>query len=376
MSFNLSNSKKNTPTSYWPVKVLGIVGTAAAVGYGLRLNRQLKILNTSLNRERVFNDDFQAKKLGRYYYSYFPSYLQPEFYPPEVDENGIPVNDYSKKLLIRGVTGRHYNPLTVSHWVLGAFDDFLRTGNPADYKLFLRRANWLVDNLRETPAGVGYWYYQVDWGPPYNVKAPFASAMAQGFGLSGLMRAYQYTDNQVYLETAQKALKSFEVSVYDGGVMAKDDRGNTFYEEIPSLPPHHILNGHIFALFGLHDYYRATGCEQARLLFEAGAEAVRNRLPDYDAGFWSRYSLDPNPTWRNHWNIASPIYQAVHIDQLRFLEYITGDHSFGQWANRWQKQMSGPVRLLLSLLVIGFKDSVMLNKKFKQWRRNLSKAGS
>ena len=374
MTHNSPDSAKVDP-NYWPLIALGAIGATAALGYGIRLRRQLKIFNSSLNRERVFDDDFQSEKLGRYHYSYFPSYLQPEFHPPEVDENGIPVNDYSKKLLIRGVTGRHYNPLTISHWVLGAFDDYLCTGSQGDYDLFLRRADWLVDNLHVTPEGVGYWYYQVDWGPSYNVKAPFASAMAQGFGLSGLLRAYQCTGRQVYLETAQKALKSFEVLIYDGGVMSQDEQGNTFYEEIPSIPPHHILNGHIFALFGLHDYYRATQSEQAQALFEAGVDAVRNRLPDYDAGFWSRYSLDPNPNWRNHWNIASPIYQKVHIDQLRFLEHITEDRSFGRWADRWEKQMQTPGRLLLTLLVIVFKDGVMLNKRLKQWRQNLGRAG-
>jgi hypothetical protein len=355
----------------WSLIALGVVGASAGLGYGLRLRRQLRLFNSSLDRKRIFEENFHSEKLGRYYYSYFPSYLQPEFHPPDVDEHGIPVNDYSKKLLIRGVSGRHYNPLTISHWALGAFDDYLRTGSQSDYDLFLRRVDWLVNNLHVTPEGVGYWYYQVDWGPPYNVKAPFASAMAQGFGLSALQRAHQCTGRKIYLEIAEKALKSFEVSVYDGGVMAQDQYGNTFYEEIPSIPFHHILNGHIFALFGLHDYYRATKSEKAKAIFEAGVDAIRNRLPDYDLGFWSLYSLNPDTNWRNHWNIASPIYQKVHIDQLHFLERITGDRVFAQWADRWEKQMQTPMRMLLTLSVIIFKDSVMLNKKIKSWQSSL-----
>lgn len=369
MIFNSNGSSKNKLAG-WSGLALG----AFALGYGTRLNRQLKEFNQSVDRERLFEEDFQSEKLGRYYYSYFPSYLQPEFHPPEVDEHGIPVNDYSKKLLNRGVSGRHYSPLTVSHWVLGAFDDYLRTGNQRDYDLFIRRADWLVDNLHVTPEGAGFWYFTVDWPSPYHVKAPFASAMAQGFALSGLMRAHQATGRDVYLETAQKALKSFEVPVYEGGIRSKDEYGNVFYEEIPCIPPPHILNGHIFALFGLHDYYRATRLEEAKTLFRLGADAVRNRLRDYDAGFWSRYSLDPNPNLHNHWNIASPIYQKVHIDQLRFLERITGDKFFAYWAKRWETQMQSPARLLLTSMVILFKDGVMLNKKLKQWRQGLGAA--
>jgi hypothetical protein len=362
-------------SNHWLAIVLGAIGVTAALGYGLRLHRQLRMFNSSVDRERVFEDDFCAEKLGRYYYSHFPSYLQPEFQPPEVDENGIPVNDYSKRLLNRGVTGRHYSPVTVAHWALGAFDDYLQTANPEEYDLFLCRADWLVENLHVTSRGVGYWYHQADVGSPYYVKAPFPSAMAQGFALSALMRAYQCTGRRVYLEAAQKALGSFEVPVCDGGIMSKDEHGNAFYEEIPCVPPHHILNGHIFALFGLHDYYRATGSERALAFFEAGVGAVRNRLPDYDTGFWSRYSLDPHPNWRNHWNVASPIYQSIHIDQLRFLECITGDQLFGQWAGRWEKQMRTPVRTLLTLMVVVFKDGVMLKKRLQQWQQSLRRVG-
>lgn len=370
-----SGDSAKLASGYWLAIALGVVGAAAVLGYAMRLRRQFKVFNSSVDRERVFDDDFQAEKLGRYYYSYFPSYLQPEFHPPEVDEQGIPVNDYSKKLLNRGVTGRHYSPVTVAHWALGAYDDYLRKGNQDDYRLFLRRADWLVENLHVTPSGVGYWYHQADVGAPYHVKAPFPSAMAQGFGLSALLRAYQCTGRQVYLETAEKALEGFAVSVSDGGVMSEDERGNVFYEEIPCIPPHHILNGHIFALFGLYDYFRVTKSRRAWALFEAGADAVRNTLPDYAAGFWSRYSLDPNPNWHNHWNIASPIYQSIHVDLLRFLERLTGDPTFGQWAERWAKQMKTPVRVLLTVMVIAFKDGVMVKKRLQEWWQSFGKVG-
>jgi len=339
----------------------------AAGAYGLRLWRQVRVLQATLRRQRVFDDDFHNPRLGRYYYSYFPSYGQPETHPPEVDEQGIPVNDYGRKLLIRGVHERTYNPLTVAHWVLGAYDDWLREGDPRHYELFLRRADWLVEH-QVVRDGAGWWYYTVPWGPPYNVQPPWASAMAQGFALSGLMRAYQETENPAYRRAADLALRSFEVGVEDGGIVSRDEWDNVFYEEVPSRPPHHILNGHIFALFGLHDYYRATGVERARELFEQGVDAVRNRLPDYDAGFWSKYSLNPNADWRSHWNLAAPIYQRVHIDLLRFLHKITGDPVFERWAARWKRQQRTPVGRLLEVAFVIFKDGVWLGKRIRSLR--------
>ena len=340
---------------------------SATAAYSVRLWRQVRVLQTSLRRPRLFDDDFHGQRLGRYYYSFFPSYMQPETHPPEVDEQGIPVSDYTRKLLIRGVTGRTYSPLTVSHWVLGAYDDWLHTGEREHYELFLRRADWLVEN-QVVKDGAGWWYYTVRWGPPYNVRPPWASAMAQGFALSGLMRAYQETGKAAYRQTAQRALKSFEVSVEEGGITSADEFGNVFYEEVPSQPPHHVLNGHIFALFGLHDYHRSTQESRAGELFEMGVEALRNRLPDYDAGFWSKYSLNPDSNWRSHWNIAAPIYQQVHVDLLRFLYKITGDAVFNHWAARWETQQRALMGRLLEVAFVVFKDGVLVGKRLKSLR--------
>lgn len=358
------NSHDRSPIPAWLVPGIAGATLLASAIYSVRLWRQVKLLQASLRRPRLFQDDFNGQRLGRYYYSFFPSYMQPETRPPEVDEYGIPVNDYTRKLLIRGVTGRTYNPLTVSHWVLGAYDDWLATGEREHYELFLRRADWLVEN-QVLKRGAGWWYYTVRWGPPYNVRPPWASAMAQGFALSGLIRAYQETGKSVYRQAAQQALKSFEVSVTEGGITSRDEFGNVFYEEVPSQPPHHILNGHIFALFGLYDYYRATGESCAGELFNRGVEAVHNRLSDYDAGFWSKYSLNPSPNWRSHWNIAAPIYQQVHIDLLRFLHRITGDLVFNQWAARWEAQQRTLVGRFLEFAFVLFKDGVRVGKRLK-----------
>ena len=349
------------------VSVTGLALGAATAAYGVRVWRQVGVLKTSLARERVFDDDFHGQKLGRYYYSFFPSYMQPEFGPPGVDENGIPVSDYSRKVLIRGVMGRHYNPLTVSHWALGAYDDYLDTGDTSHRDLFLRRTDWLVEKQAIIQNGAGLWYHTAGWGKS---KKPWASGMAQGFALSGLCRAYQETGDEKYLQTAHRALESLGIPIGEGGLAATDEWGNLFFEEWAFFPPSHILNGHIFALFGVHDYYRATGEDSARELFEAGVAAVHNRLLDYDVGLWSRYSLH-RPTLYNHWTIAAPIYQQVHIDLLRFLYKITGDQLFAHYANRWERQQRTPVSLLVSAAYVVFKDAVLVNKRLRGLRNDL-----
>jgi hypothetical protein len=345
----------------------GFVLGAAAIAYCVRIWRQLGVLKASLRRQRVFDDDFHSKKLGRHYYSFFPSYMQPETEPPEIDEDGIPVSDYTRKVLIRDVTGRHYNPLTVAHWAVGAYDDYLVTGDDRHYDLFIKRTDWLVENQHSVGDGASLWYHTARVG---RNQALWTSAMAQGYALSSLCRAYQETGDQEYLETARRAVKSFDIPVDEGGLTAIDDAGNAFYEEWP-LGATHILNGHIFALFGLHDYWRVTGDEHALELFEAGVSAVRNRLPDYDLGFWSRYSL-AEKTLYNHWTVAAPIYQQVHVDQLRFLYKITGDEVFARYADRWEAQQQfWPVSFLINVAYIIFKDVVWVSKHVRGFVNDL-----
>ena len=75
--------------------------------------------------------------------------------------------------------------------------------------------------------------------------------------------------------------------------MYKDKEGFVWYEEYPSLEnePPHVLNGFIFALFGLYDYYKATESEEALELFNQGIKTLKEKINLWDMGFWSRYDL-------------------------------------------------------------------------------------
>ena len=60
------------------------------------------------------------------------------------------------------------------------------------------------------------------------------------------------------LETALKVYEFMKIDVKDGGVRTFDSNGNLWLEEFPSNPPSYVLNGFIYAIFGLYDLYRIT----------------------------------------------------------------------------------------------------------------------
>ncbi len=128
-----------------------------------------------------------------------------------------------------------------------------------------------------------------------------------------------------------RAYRGLLIPLEEGGA-AWSKGGLLFFEEVPSLPPTHILNGNIYALFGVLDYYRVTRDPEAGEVFSRGIATVRERLPGYDQWFWSRYD-DRATGWSGS---AEPHYMAVHAKQLHVLYALTGDAVYKHYEVRWE----------------------------------------
>jgi hypothetical protein len=135
------------------------------------------------------------------------------------------------------------------------------------------------------------------------------------------------------MDSAAAAFRSFLVSTDRGGVTFTDAQGDLWFEEYILAPPTHILNGFIWALWGVYDFYLAAGSAEARELFAAGVKTLHTNLHRYDLGFWSLYEQSRTRLPM----IASPFYHRLHITQLRGMHRLTGDGIFAQFADRWQR---------------------------------------
>ena len=98
-------------------------------------------------------------------------------------------------------------------------------------------------------------------------------------------------------------------------------------------PPTHILNGFIWACWGVYDYFLATGEPAAHNLFEQCMGTLEAHLQDYDAGFWSLYEQSDTRMRM----LASPFYHQLHIVQLKILYRLTGKEHFLHYARRWEE---------------------------------------
>ena len=260
--------------------------------------------------------------LGEYYMS-FEKKAQ---YARHVDDDGVPMLDY------RGIIGLQHNPIAIAQWGLGNYNLFHQTRQHDYRKKFILASDWLLAHLQRNICGVWVWNHHFDWDYRDTLKAPWYSGLAQGQGISVLVRAHGETKRPEYLQAAQRAFASFLAPVAEGGVSFTDSKGDLWFEEYIVSPPTHILNGFIWAAWGVHDYYLATGEKTAKALFDAAVKTLLKNLAAYDLGFWSLYEQSGTRMKM----VASPFYHQLHIAQLRVMHALTGEENFADVASRWE----------------------------------------
>ncbi len=262
--------------------------------------------------------------------------------PRPTDAAGIPLWDYGYPI------GARYHPVLLGASALAAHEHYLCTHDPAAKEKFLRIADRLVQMQASSRTGFG-WEYDVPNFKYYAVP-PWCSGMGQGLGISVLLRAHQLEPERDYIAGAARAIHSFETGAAQGGCREVDAQGNVWYEEVPSTAPAgsaHILNGFIFALWGLYDYVRVTQEARVRALLEPGLATLRATAPQFDTGYWTRYSLKPEQY------LATRFYHQLHIDGFRIFHQLTGDPSLADWERRWTRYTTDTVCLARWRLTLG-----------------------
>lgn len=255
----------------------------------------------TLNGLRGYYNDLRGKFLGNHGRQ-------------ALDERGIPVHWLSDGRKI-------YLPTAVAQYGLGAYDVYLESSAQEAKDAFISTANWLLNEQDEQ----GGWDVWARIGS--NCAVPY-SAMTQGEGASLLYRAANETGSSEYRVAADRAIERMLATPESGGT-ARWEAGRLVLEEKVESPPSAILNGWIFAIFGLYDGVLVTGLPEWRHALQITCQTLAADLDKYDTGYWSMYDL------RGH--LASPFYHHLHIAQLTVLAELVGQEALMQKANRWRQ---------------------------------------
>ncbi len=236
------------------------------------------------------NPNATSDALGEYYMLFAEKADYQGFY----DSAGIPQLDYHGKI------GLQYNPIAIAQYGLGNFNLFRRTADPERRRKFFIIADWLCAHLEQNPQGLAVWNHHFDWEYRDTLRGPWYSALAQGQGISVLVRAYKESGEARYLDAAQRALACFHVPISDGGVAFTDESGDLWFEEYIVSPSTHILNGFIWASWGIYDYSLATQDASTQDLFSraAGRCCIISTATTWDSGPCTNNRARACPWWR------------------------------------------------------------------------------
>lgn len=217
-----------------------------------------------------------------------------------------------------------YFPVAIFQYGLGAYDLHLMNEDDRYPKKFMQCAEWAINHIDKKGRWNNFFFYTPN--TPYG-------AMAQGEGTSLLVRAYMHTGNSKYIEKAKEAIDFMLLPLGEGGT-TKYVGSEAYLMEYTFKGM--VMNGAIFAWWGLYDYVLATNdTGRYREAMVKTLSSLINVLPQFKCSYWSMYSLDGL--------IASPFYHNLHIAQMEAMYELTGESIFKEYADTWRRQQQNIV---------------------------------
>ena len=212
-------------------------------------------------------------------------------------------------------------PIMVLQYGLGSVDKFFIEGDKSYLDNIANVTLWLLRNLNSEDyldnhfpvLDTGYQYFSSN------------SAMAQGQALSFLIRVKEHG---LFNEQLAEELNIRITSIFSNMIRPLEKQGtalkkdsDVYFCEVCRTDDYVVLNGWIYAIFGLLDYYLCYKDSLAREHLEATLMTLKRELPAYmlPTG-WSYYD--------NKGRVCSPFYQALHIYLFEALHRLKKEYEF------------------------------------------------
>jgi hypothetical protein len=238
-----------------------------------------------------------------------------------VDANGVALSRYNGRKV------RH--PLVIARYGIKLLQSYRISHDPAFVLRAEANANFLIKKAISRDGALYFPYlftYALFGNRSDLMRAPWFSAMNQGAALTLFLRLYAVTGDQRWRSAADSTFTTFvqRRSAKRPSILfipRRHDRRYLWFEEYAKNPPTQVLNGHIYALFGVYEYALASGSAAAADVFNGGVTTVRHQVHRFRVrGGVSYYSLRVHAQY--------PSYHCLHIGMLKLLSRMTGDSWF------------------------------------------------
>ena len=249
------------------------------------------------------------------------------------DETGV---------LCKGRLPAEYDPNYIAQYALVNWNAYLAHGSIEHREIFMTHANWLLAHKSSLSNGACGW--PIPFSPKtQGISRSCLSALTQGTAISVLLRAYQLTGRDAFMQAAHQATRTFELDILDGGVSAPIGAKGMFFEGVAIYPATHVLSAHLLGLFGLYDYLAFTHDSKIEVLINCSTNTLHIMLNEFDTGYWTRYDF-------LHKRLAPQFYHSLHITLLEVLARYSGCDHCARLAARWASYQRHPVHRLHHLV--------------------------
>lgn len=255
--------------------------------------------------EDYWHPHMQARDNTKKEYEYYIDISIKGNYPYE-KRNGIP-------FVIMNNTPVEFS-ITIFNYGLGLID-LNDPKNNQDIKLIL---DWAISNQSEN----GGWLNNFDWNF-FNLKKGWGSAMGQGLGISFIYRCYIL--GLLEKEKALFIIKKAKTYMLETPALVHINKDIEILQEFENTNKD-VLNGYIFAIWGLLDYGHLTN---DYTLYNKYVNNLKHIISEYSCyNYWSYYSLKKD--------FSSIFYHKLHIEQLKSIKHQLNDNYFETIIHDWQ----------------------------------------
>lgn len=289
---------------------------------------------------------YDWRKFARFRYERSGDYLNWSHWwkSGKTNENGVAVISYDG-----GVTWV-FNPVAISQWALGYHSRHMK-GAALDPG-FKIQADHLLSMQGEDGA--------IRYPFPYQgIPSGWVSAMAQGQAISVWTRAFKLFGDTNYLAAAQKAYAFMLIPAEQGGTLGNlgDIHPSLAHykmlKEYPVSPDLYVLNGSIFALFGIYDWTEFDPSAQCEL--EKLGDTIRRVLTYYQGSSYNlNYITYPRPL------TVVPSYILVNTMLVWNLDQILPHLDLRKFWREWASMVDQPLDpISLSFQLLGGSNAIV-----------------
>ncbi|GAA1752741.1 cell wall-binding repeat-containing protein [Agromyces humatus] len=263
--------------------------------------------------------------------------------PVDVHDPSIRLDSTGLLIYLRRDTGtRSDHPVAYAQYAISALLEHERTGDSLWLERAIRHGQRLID-IHVERSGAWWFPYKHPWTYlQRTMTPPWYSGMAQGEALSLFVRLAEATGQSKWDVAADRTWQSFAqphstTAPWSSLVI---DRHLYFEEFAGKQIPLLVLNGHLFATFGLYDYWRHTGNAEVARYIDGAVTTVANRMVPLIRveGGVSYYCVQADYCQIPRWQ--SEKYHVIHSWQFDTVARITGDARFSTWAEQLRADWS------------------------------------